>query len=187
MSLKNIYVKILSVAQILIKRIILFSFTFVMISCGETNQNTERPAGDAEIYDKLLKINRYIVKRNHELVENFVRRTGWDMKRTDTGLWYEIIEKTDGKVAEEGLQATINFNIELLDGTKITENSVKQVFTIGQGRVEAGIEEGIRFMKQGEKARFILPPHLAHGNFGDNRKAPSGSVLIYEVKLLDIR
>jgi FKBP-type peptidyl-prolyl cis-trans isomerase len=107
------------------------------------------------------------------------------MKRSDTGLWYEIIEKTDGKMAEEGKQATISYSINLLDGNKITENNEKQVFTIGQGRVEAGIEEGIRFMKQGEKARFILPPHLAHGNFGDNRKA--GSVLVYEVKLLDIR
>jgi FKBP-type peptidyl-prolyl cis-trans isomerase FkpA len=42
-------------------------------------------------------------------------------------------------------------------------------------------------MKQGQKAIFIMPPHLAHGLLGDKNKVPPRATLVYDVELLNLR
>jgi FKBP-type peptidyl-prolyl cis-trans isomerase len=41
-------------------------------------------------------------------------------------------------------------------------------------------------MHVGDKARLILPPHLAHGLLGDENRIPARSIIVYEIELLDI-
>ena len=84
--------------------------------------------------------------------------------------------------------ATINYSISLLDGTECynSDDSGPRQFKIGQGGVESGLEEGILFMHEGDKARFIMPPHLAHGLLGDNHKIPARAIIIYEVELIKL-
>jgi FKBP-type peptidyl-prolyl cis-trans isomerase len=41
-------------------------------------------------------------------------------------------------------------------------------------------------LREGDKARFILPPHIAHGLLGDENRIPPRSVIVYEVELLNI-
>jgi FKBP-type peptidyl-prolyl cis-trans isomerase len=52
-------------------------------------------------------------------------------------------------------------------------------------QVESGLHEGIKYMKKGEKARLILPPHLAHGLIGDMNKIPMNATLIYDIQVID--
>lgn len=52
--------------------------------------------------------------------------------------------------------------------------------------MEAGLEEGILMLRTGDKARFILPPHLAYGLFGDEEKILPRSTIVYEVKVIEI-
>lgn len=135
-----------------------------------------------------MEINRYMVKRNFELVESFVRRTGWDMQRTETGLWYMILKNGEGRFPEKGDKIVIRQKIKLLDGSPVglEESEMVRSFAVSEGKVEAGIEEGVLFMKRGGEARFILPPHLSNGDFGYSNKIPPGSILIYELTLVDI-
>ena len=39
-------------------------------------------------------------------------------------------------------------------------------------------------MKEGDKARFVIPSHLAYGMQGDGNKIPGNSPLYYDVTLL---
>jgi FKBP-type peptidyl-prolyl cis-trans isomerase len=57
---------------------------------------------------------------------------------------------------------------------------------LGHSTEESGLEQGILMMQEGDKARFILPPHLAHGLLGDENMIPARSIIVYEVELLDI-
>ena len=41
-------------------------------------------------------------------------------------------------------------------------------------------------MHVGDKMRFILPSHLAHGLTGDQTKIPPFSSVMYEIELLEI-
>jgi len=110
------------------------------------------------------------------------------MIETKTGLWYMIYEKGEGKKSKEGLYATINYNIALLDGPQCysSDSLGPKRFKIGRSLVESGLEEGILLLTEGDKARFILPPHLAHGLVGDDNRIPARSIIVYDVELLSL-
>ncbi|MCA1747293.1 MAG: hypothetical protein LC655_06320 [Bacteroidales bacterium] len=42
-------------------------------------------------------------------------------------------------------------------------------------------------LREGSKARFIIPPYLAHGNFGDMDKVPGSAILLTEVEVLEVK
>ena len=60
-------------------------------------------------------------------------------------------------------------------------------FTIGQGQVIKGWDEGFGSMKVGEKAILEISPEYGYGAGGSPPKIPGGAVLIFEVELLDFQ
>ena len=65
------------------------------------------------------------------------------------------------------------------DGLKLIE--------LGKAEVESGLEEGILLMKVGDKAKLVIPSHLAFGLLGDENKIPKRATLIYDVELVEIK
>jgi FKBP-type peptidyl-prolyl cis-trans isomerase FkpA len=138
--------------------------------------------------EMLVRVNKYLVKKDVELIESYAKRRGWDMELTESGLFYQIYEKGNGIKAENGKNVTIAYKLSLLDGT-ICYSSDEQgpkKFQLGHSNEESGLEQGILMMHAGDKARLILPPHLAHGLIGDENRIPARSIIVYEVELLDI-
>ena len=41
-------------------------------------------------------------------------------------------------------------------------------------------------LKEGDAARFILPPYLAFGLLGDENKIPPRSTIVYNVEMLKL-
>ena len=162
-----------------------------ILSCRE---NVQRYPADQLPIEKrkqeaLVKINNYVVKRNQELIGQFVKRTGLNLIQTGSGLWYGIQTAGTGKPATLGENVEISYTLKLLDGTLIDSiiASNPKVFTVGKGEVEAGLDEGILLLHKGDHAWFIIPPHLAYGNFGDQKKIPPGAFLFYDLFLRDIK
>jgi FKBP-type peptidyl-prolyl cis-trans isomerase len=58
---------------------------------------------------------------------------------------------------------------------------------IGKDNIESGLHEALQLMRIGDKMRFILPSHLAHGLIGDQTKIPPRASVIYEIELLELR
>jgi len=56
--------------------------------------------------------------------------------------------------------------------------------TIGKSDIEPGLNEGLRLLKPGGKAMFILPPFLAHGFVGDGKKIPPRTIIVYRVNVV---
>lgn len=141
-----------------------------------------------EIKENLLKANRGLVAKDQENIANYVVQKQWNMQKTETGLWYEIVINNRGRKANSGMVAYLSYNVSLLDGTMCyTSDSIGiKTFRIGQGGVESGLEEGILLLSEGDIARFIMPPHLAHGLLGDENKIPSRSTIVYNVELLKL-
>jgi len=110
------------------------------------------------------------------------------MEVTESGLWYMVYEAGDGKMAEQGDLVALEYSVSLLDGTLCyhSDESGPLNFVVGRGGVEAGLEEGILLLRVGDKARFILPPHLAYGLLGDENKIPARSVIIYDLTLTSV-
>lgn len=138
--------------------------------------------------ESLIRANKRLVTIDKERIEAFAERHQWEMATTETGLWYQIYEHGTGDSARNGLIASLKYTISLLDGTLCysSDSTGEKTFLIGQGGVESGLEEGILLMRCGDKARFIMPPHLAHGLPGDNDKIPPRSTIVYQVELLNL-
>jgi FKBP-type peptidyl-prolyl cis-trans isomerase len=168
---------------------ILFTL-IILFSCRDSVQ--QAPFDFYDINKKknetLLNMNNYVARRNQELIRQFVKRTQLGMKETGSGLWYGIYKKGNGKPVNKGDKVEFSYNLKLLDGTPVDSALVSKpkIFRSGKGGVEAGLEEGILLLHEGDRAFFIIPPHLAFGNFGDQERIPPGAFLFYDLCLLSV-
>jgi FKBP-type peptidyl-prolyl cis-trans isomerase FkpA len=138
--------------------------------------------------EQFVRANQYMLRRHQDHIAAFVERVGWDAHTTPSGLWIVMNEPGTGERIENGDRVTFTFESRLLEGTPCYSagaDDPKRII-VGQGGVESGVEEGLRLLKNGSEATLIIPPHLAHGNFGDRDRIPGNSVLIYHLKVMGV-
>ena len=61
---------------------------------------------------------------------------------------------------------------------------VPKELILGRSVMEPGLNEGLRLLKPGAEAIFIIPPYLAYGLIGDRKMIPSRAVIVYNVNIL---
>ena len=170
--------------------IFLFTSLSLLINCsGPDSGKPHQQLSREQLAEPLINANKKVVRNESILINSYIERHQLKMTETGTGLRYMIYSKGDGAKAEQGKLATIKFKIFLLDGTLVYSSDAKgsEDFLIGQDQKESGLHEGIQYMHVGDKAKMILPPHLAHGLLGDENKIPSRAVIVYDVELLSLR
>lgn len=111
-------------------------------------------------------------------------------KITDTGLKIEELKLgAGGDVAAEGQQVSVHYTGWLTDGTKF-DSSVDRnqpfQFTLGQGMVIRGWDEGVTGMQLGGKRKLTIPPQLGYGAQGAGGVIPPNATLVFDVELLAI-
>jgi len=61
-------------------------------------------------------------------------------------------------------------------------------FTVGRGKVIAGLDRGLIGLCKGSSAYIVVPPHLAYGRMGKPEQGVGeDTILRYDVEILDIR
>ncbi len=161
-----------------------------MSACNrDTQQHPEKVDNPEKYNEPLVNVNKTMVENESIEIENYIKRHKWQMQSTGTGLRYLIYQQGNGDSAATGKIAVINYKVNLLDGTECysSDKTGAKEFKIGQGGVESGLEEGIMLLKVGDKAKFIMPPHLAHGLTGDDNKIPARATLVYDVELIKLK
>ncbi len=108
---------------------------------------------------------------------------------TDSGLQYEVIVAGDGAQPQPGNRVFVHYVGTLEDGTKFDSSRDRGKpfdFTIGQGQVIKGWDEGVGDMKVGDRRKLIIPPELGYGARGAGGVIPPNATLIFDVELLRI-
>ncbi|MFY9681607.1 MAG: FKBP-type peptidyl-prolyl cis-trans isomerase [Candidatus Sulfotelmatobacter sp.] len=112
-----------------------------------------------------------------------------DGVKTDSGLIYWDIRLGTGAVAKEGSHVRVHYTGWLTNGKKF-DSSVDAGkpfdFTIGNGEVIKGWEEGVAGMKVGGKRQLRIPPALGYGAAGYPGAIPANATLIFDIQLLNV-
>ena len=166
----------------------LISLPLFFLSCKSDGNESQQVMDDKELWQKLEETNKILAEFEREDILDFITRRGWNMEETGSGLWIEIYQQGAGPKAVFGNTVTLDYSVKLLTGELIYSSNTdgELVFQVGRGGVEAGLEEAILLLRSGDKARLILPPHLAHGFHGDGERIPRRATIVYDINVMDI-
>jgi len=161
---------------------------FLAVSCKQ-NRDESPPENIVELEEKLLGANQILIVTEKQEIKDFIDRNQWEMTETGSGLHYMIYKNGDGPKAEIDDIAVFHFSLYLLTGDLIytSQNGEPSEFRIGRGGVESGLEEGMKLLRVGDKARLILPSHLAFGLPGDGLKIPQRASIVYDIELIQLK
>ena len=88
-----------------------------------------------------------------------------DMDQLKSGLFFQQISTGEGAKPRTGDRLKVHYKGTYLDGEVFDQTRTNKPFefTLGSTPMIAGFEEGVRLMREGEKAKFIMPSKLAYG------------------------
>jgi FKBP-type peptidyl-prolyl cis-trans isomerase FkpA len=111
------------------------------------------------------------------------------MERLESGLYLQDLVVGTGDEATRGRQVTVDYTGWLPNGKQFDSSKPEDrnplMFTLGQGRVIEGWEEGVPGMKAGGVRKLVIPAALAYGN-QSRGEIPANSVLVFDVELLSV-
>jgi peptidyl-prolyl cis-trans isomerase A (cyclophilin A) len=113
-------------------------------------------------------------------------------QKSASGLYYLIENPGEGAVMKPGDVVTVHCTGTLLNGTKFWSSHDGQgqplVMPIGANppRLIPGMEEGIMLLKQGGKAKLVIPPNMGYGERGSPPVIPPNSWLRFDVEVVKI-
>ncbi len=130
-----------------------------------------------------------MVTKNREAADKFLaenkKKDG--IKVTKSGLQYKVIKEGKGKKPAVTDMVKVHYKGTLIDGTEFDSSYKRKepaVFQVGQ--VISGWQEALQLMNVGSTYELYLPPDLAYGDRGAPPVIEPGSMLIFQVELLDI-
>jgi FKBP-type peptidyl-prolyl cis-trans isomerase len=159
-----------------------FCLMLIFTSCKQKQATKPMPT-----QEDLQMVNKKIAHEKSQEIDAYVARHDWDVQKTGTGLRYFIYEHGGGVKIEKGTKTVFEFSLSLLDGKVIIERNKpeKRTIIVEKEDAEPGIHEVLQLMQVGDRAKIILPPHLAFGLTG-TEEVPPYSTLVYDVKIISI-
>ena len=124
-------------------------------------------------------------KQNEEEILAYIAKNNLDAIKSNTGLYYVIDEKGDGKTPDINSIVTTKFKGTLADGTIFNETDEFGI-ALDIRTLILGIQEGIPYFNIGGKGILLIPSKLAYGIKGIDGVIPPGSIIIVEIELLDL-
>ncbi|MDR1553733.1 MAG: FKBP-type peptidyl-prolyl cis-trans isomerase [Prevotellaceae bacterium] len=177
---------------------------FVLIcftSCNGNNDKTDsfQPKSAVNVRKNIEKANKILIEKDKDKIESFLRRHNLQAIFDSTGFWFVEIEKGNGTKIENGALVALQGAINLIDGTPCYTYAEDNplVFVVGKSNelsevanvqnAVSGLHSALVLMENQSRYVFVFPPHLAHGIIGDGNNIPPRSILIYDIKVLDVK
>lgn len=144
-----------------------------------------------------------LIAEQAKQIEEYASENGLNAQKTESGLYYVIESEGTGDAVSPGDQMYVNYAGYLLDGT-LFDTSFEQVakdhnvfneqrpyeplpVNVGMGQVIPGWDEGLMLLKNGSKAKFLIPSPLGYGENGAGAMIKPNSILIFDVEVTDVQ
>ena len=122
------------------------------------------------------------LKKDIELIEEYLLDSGLVAESTESGLHYIIEEEGIGNYPTLNSIVKVNYKGYLLNGDVFDEGVVNDYPLY---RYIDGWQEGMQFFKEGGEGILFIPSGLGYGS--DARSGiPANSVLIFEIELINV-
>lgn len=116
-------------------------------------------------------------------IQEYISQNNLDAEATGSGLHYVVDEQGEGAAITITSDVSLRYKGMLTDGTVLLENTEEGVSIKLQYEI-AGLVEGLQLFNEGGSGMLLIPSHLAYGST-DFGNIPAGSVIIFEVELID--
>ncbi|MBZ4190951.1 FKBP-type peptidyl-prolyl cis-trans isomerase [Niabella sp. 3A5MI-3] len=127
-----------------------------------------------------------VIKKGTDFLEK--NKTQQGVTTTASGLQYLVLKEGTGEKPAANDTAICHYKGALLDGTEFDNSYDRgEPLTIPVSAVIKGWTEGLQLMSKGSKYKFFIPYELGYGLRGAPPTIPGGSVLVFEVELLDVK
>lgn len=117
----------------------------------------------------------------------------YEKYKPETTALFSDVQVGTGATLGPKQQAAVYYRGWLTNGSKFDESRAGTdgrmepfVFTLGEGRVIPGWEQGLAGMKVGGVRLLVVPPAAGYGSTGQG-SIPPDSVLVFQVQLADVK
>lgn len=165
-------------------------FIVLACLCSSCRENGSKGVKDrkAPLPQKLIKYNQDAVAEEEMLINQYVKRHSIPVSIGRGGLRYYIYHHGNGQQVSDSATVLFAYSVYFLTGDLIYSSKVEgnREVILGKTAIETGLHDGILMMHGGDRAKFVLPSHLAFGASGDGKSIPPRTTLIYDIELIDV-
>ena len=148
-------------------KINLLALLFIFfISCGDDDQPVD------------------YVSLNDKEIQDYLAENDLQAEKSPSGLYYIIDNEGTGIHPKTTDQVRVAYKGYFTNGN-VFDQSASEGITFNLQQVISGWTEGITYFKEGGSGMLFVPSHLAYGS-QNYRDIPGGSVLIFEINLIEV-
>lgn len=134
-------------------------------------------------------IETYSTKKTNadEEIMIYINSNGLNVKPEMSGLVFIPLIDGEGICPNDGDKVAFHYTGYYLNGEQFDssyEKSFPLIVELGKSMIIEGLEEAIKMMNKGAKAKLIIPFYLAYDNM-ENAPVPPYSNLVFEIELID--
>jgi len=107
-----------------------------------------------------------------------------------SGLYFYQVKEGTGRAPVVNDTIYFNYTGRFLNGVAFDSTSTAKApmeYIIGSGLIVAGVDEGLRYMKEGGFAKLLTPSSLAYGKEGLFTLVPGYSPLMWYIELTKVK
>lgn len=123
---------------------------------------------------------------DQSIIESYLTEHNLEAEAHPSGLYYVLKKEGMGeRYPDVNSEVTIEYKGYLTDNTVFDEANAGDEITVYMGDLVEGLQESIALLKEGGTGIFLMPSELGYSHTV-RAGIPSHSVLIFEIKLVDI-
>lgn len=131
-------------------------------------------------------------RENEQQIQKFLADSSYQAQQTPSGVYYfKTRENASGVQPQTGSQVYVHYQGRRLTDNVLFDESSRTanrplVFALNGGGVIPGFNEGIGVLREGERAKLLIPSSLGYG-YRALQNIPAYTVLKFDVELMTVR